>query len=559
MEDSVLQTFHSVLECCNEATKKPATPNATYASDFDPTPIWILPFIFERLILAPNPTTHLPKNQRISINKLIHERLRLFKSGQIRKLYEESNKIRSKTPQENADNPVDINKAAQLAADLNNLGSANARLTKDTPVALIDDDNIDVCYALHPPSLNLDIDYSPGIRTRSASTNQKRVEIHPATIISIISNLNRGKAPGNNIDSLDIYIKLVASYKRTLKKGDSPPFKRETLSTFFTTVANGDVTPRITKLLRTTYMVALRKSTTDPKKLRPLGIPSAIRRITAAAILHMYRGRFAEALLPFNYAFGVSGGVDFVASTMRLGIEKYINDAEKYNGLPTRSLVSLDIKNMFNAVSRQKLRQILAIEFPELAPFADCLYKEQGQTVIKRKNGTWEWIPVREGFSQGCPMSPVFAGFVLKRILTQVFKDMKSIAIARHKKGEGGDDGQGGVPLIMGFVDDVNALVPTNDVFLFLQLFEKYGNPLGAILNTDKTRILTTTSGKSVVQRLINSDLEVERQAGTSLSKAIHNYSRNKGEPIEVTDGLRVLGVPIGSAAFAVIPSCEKF
>ena len=81
---------------------------------------------------------------------------------------------------------------------------------------------------------------------------------------------------------------------------------------------------------------------------------------------------------------------------------------------------------MFNAVSRQKLRQIIAIEFPELANFADLLYENPDQTVIKRKDGTWEWIPVTEGFAQGCPASPVFAGLVLNRILSKIFQDMKS-------------------------------------------------------------------------------------------------------------------------------------
>ena len=97
-----------------------------------------------------------------------------------------------------------------------------------------------------------------------------------------------------------------------------------------------------------------------------------------------------------------------MASSVRLGVDKYINQAEKETGLPTCSLISLDIKNMFNAVSRQKLCQIIAVEFPELANFADLLYESPGQTVLKRKDGTWEWIPVNEGFSQGCPASPVF-------------------------------------------------------------------------------------------------------------------------------------------------------
>jgi hypothetical protein len=72
---------------------------------------------------------------------------------------------------------------------------------------------------------------------------------------------------------------------------------------------------------------------------------------------------------------------------------------------------------MFNAVSHQKLRQIISREFPELESFADCLYEEPGQSIIQKSDGTWESIPVNEGFSQGCPASPVFAAFVLTNLL----------------------------------------------------------------------------------------------------------------------------------------------
>ena len=69
---------------------------------------------------------------------------------------------------------------------------------------------------------------------------------------------------------------------------------------------------------------------------------------------------------------------------------------------------------MFHEVSREKLRQVLAAEFPELESFADCLYEDPGTTVLKRPDGTWEFIPVAEGFTQGCPASPIFAAIVLK-------------------------------------------------------------------------------------------------------------------------------------------------
>ena len=44
---------------------------------------------------------------------------------------------------------------------------------------------------------------------------------------------------------------------------------------------------------------------------------------------------------------------------------------------------------------------------------------------------------------------------------------------------------------MMAYVDDVNCLLPISDVKHFLDSFKKHGEPLGAFMNTEKTRILT--------------------------------------------------------------------
>ena len=59
----------------------------------------------------------------------------------------------------------------------------------------------------------------------------------------------------------------------------------KTFAEFLMIVVNGEVGPKITTLLRTTYTVALQKDAADLTKLRPLGIPSAIRRIAASMIV----------------------------------------------------------------------------------------------------------------------------------------------------------------------------------------------------------------------------------------------------------------------------------
>lgn len=571
LEESILKAFYDTILCCVAAHGEVQYIRGRRHCDFDATPIWLLPFIFERLILAPNPD--IDKDDTVGINTIIHRRIRLFRLGQIETLYNESNRVTSRTPAEHRDNPVKIQRCAQISADNDDYKTANTRLTKDMPVAAIDDSNIQILHDLHPHSLNLDL-HKPTRTTRGSIRNRKKIIISPNAMLQIFSHLKRGKACGFELDSLDIFIKLAGAYRRSKRifKPCRLSLSMEIIARFFTIIANGEIPQDTKSILRTTYLVALHKSTTDKRTLRPLGVPSAIRRIAAIAVLQMYKGRFAKYLLPFNYAFGVQGGVDFITTTLRLGIEKFMTKYEATNKTPSRTLISLDISNMFNAVSRQKALQIISREFPELEPFAECLYEDFGTTQVKRSDGTWESIQVEEGFSQGCPASPIFAALVLTHILTKINRTLSQLALKRLTAGNLLDDGQGGKPLILGYVDDVNILLPTEDVEQFFLLFRLHGqgieqqtfiendelitrdvkvNPgLGAVLNTEKTRIMTTTTNKSVVDRLLASPSEHDQLTGASLKRAISAFSTDKGEPYEEINGLRVLGAPIGSPAF---------
>eukprot|EP00956_Cyclotella_meneghiniana_P012688 scaffold18030_cov64-Cyclotella_meneghiniana.AAC.2 len=449
-----------------------------------------------------------------------------------------------------AENPDRVQKNAQLAIDLDNVKSANVRLTKNAPVAIINDERFKVLQQLHPKSLQRGT-----YKTRRSSRfshDRRKVTFTAEQIVRILCRLNRGKAAGLFGDSLDLYIKCA----RTLDLTKEPDLiKARRLASFFSTVANGDVPEKFKAALRKTYLVALEKDPDDKLKLRPLGVPSAIRRITTAAILSEYSSVLAEFLLPYNFAVGVSGGCDVVIKTMQLGVDKYISEPEAIGQLPTRSLVSLDLVNMFNAISREELRGIIADEFPSLERFTDMLYEEHGETYVRMGDGTWAVIGVEEGFSQGCPLSPVFAALVLNVILKKLQPELEQRAKDRKDRGDFGDDRRGSIGLLMAYVDDVNALLDHRDVKWFLDRFVELANPRGGILNTMKTRILTSTSHSSVISKLITSNDTTTHLIGMDLDRAVSTYSRAPSSDgaytkVEVVDGLRVLGAPIGSPTF---------
>eukprot|EP00956_Cyclotella_meneghiniana_P039147 scaffold166478_cov106-Cyclotella_meneghiniana.AAC.2 len=103
---------------------------------------------------------------------------------------------------------------------------------------------------------------------------------------------------------------------------------------------------------------------------------------------------------------------------------------------------------MFNAVSRERLREIISDKFPSSEQdFSDLIYDGPGETFVKMEDGSWTVITVNEGFSQGCPASPTFAAIVLHDILTTIQKELNVRAKQRQANGDAGDDGYGAIAI----------------------------------------------------------------------------------------------------------------
>jgi hypothetical protein len=89
--------------------------------------------------------------------------------------------------------------------------------------------------------------------------------------------------------------------------------------------------------------------------------------------------KFADHLLPYNYAVGVPDGSDFVVKAMQLAIEKYIDNPQQSGRLPTCAAIFFDLTNQFN-VSLEEFKNVIAISFLELLPLV-TLFNNQTNTV----------------------------------------------------------------------------------------------------------------------------------------------------------------------------------
>ena len=168
------------------------------------------------------------------------------------------------------------------------------------------------------------------------------------------------------------------------------------------------------------YLFCLHKDPNDHTKLRSHGIPTAIRCLIATHVARSLKSKFASHLLPYNYAVGIPDGTSFIVKAMQLAIEKFIDAPQQTNQSPTCAAVFFDLTNQFNSVSHSEFFNMIAEYFPKLLPLTTLFYSNANTVHHKWSNGTWRQLLMEEGVTQGCPLSPLFASFVVARLLEPI-------------------------------------------------------------------------------------------------------------------------------------------
>ena len=430
----------------------------------DSAPFWWLLFHLELLILAPS---HLDSNT--SQCTTIRRRLDDFQSGNIQTLCTHALSIRNRNthrrpPHNNG------NKAAQIAADADNYRTAMARLNTNNPIATIGRHNI-------PNVTNL---YSEPVPPQPTHPPPLPLQSHhlPGDICNTIKCSPKHKGTGLNADSIDIFNTLV-------KLNDT--HINQTIQELFGLVYHGQVPTIAKKFFTDTYLFCLHKDPNDKSKLRPIGIPTAIRRIIASHVAPTMKDKFAATLLPYNYSVGIDGGMDFIIKAMQLSIEHHIIHPQEQNILPTRSALFIDLTNMFNQVSRQELFDIIHSQFPELTPLTNLIYDTPSTVHYKWNDTSWKTISMKEGVNQGCPLSSTFAALILNRVLQPIDTLLRNRAQQRLHNGDPGDEGYGGISHLFAWVDDISANIPHIDITTFLTYLDTLGRERSCYINPGKS------------------------------------------------------------------------
>jgi hypothetical protein len=368
----------------------------------------------------------------------------------------------------------------------------------------------------------------------------------PGDICKTILHAAKNKGAGINADTIDLFTTLVKS---------SIPTVKPDLHFIFDLIYQNKLPECIKRYFTDVYLFCLHKDPNDTTKLRPLGIPTAIRRLIASHVARTLRDKFSSHLLPYNYAVGVPNGSDFVVKAMQLSIEKFIDHPQRTNKLPTRAAVFFDLTNQFNSVSREEFFNVIETSFPELLPLTKLFYHKANTVHHKWDDGTWRTLLMKEGVSQGCPLSPLFASFVVARLIEPIDSLLRKRAEARLASGDPGDDGFGGISHLLGYVDDISSCVYLPDLPFLCNTLKNIGASLGCFVNPSKTRILTSCNGTSTLPLLHTTNPTLAQSILDTIAEfSTQPHPTNKSAPalpVELTTGLRLLGQPVGSPTFA--------
>jgi hypothetical protein len=406
-----------------------------------------------------------------------------------------------------------------------------ARISSITPTATLTPHYLNILKKLYPPPIHFDVPVGNNPHNTRHKTTPATVlpELSQPTILKTLRRLKRGTASGPFASSIDIF-KDYALYTTTVDTQTTYPYLA-TFSTLIQIIAQNKIPPAVKPYLAAQYVVALHKDPVNLDKLRPIGIGTALRCITAGCLMTHYGPNIAETLLPHGQlGIAISGGLDFICHSTQAQLETFMQTPST----SSRALLSLDIENMFNAISRQACRSQLLdnSKLQPLLPFFDLLYANPNTCWHKSPINHYDNFPQWEGFAQGCPLSGAFADIVLALVLRPINLQLQHRIKQRNNNEP--------PPVTLSYHDDTSIVLPYDDIPWFLSTFQALGNPLGIRLNLTKSQLLTSLTDESPLPHLS----PIQQQALTQTLQIL-------GPNAEQKQGIRLLGQPIGSKTYA--------
>ena len=249
-------------------------------------------------------------------------------------------------------------------------------------------------------------------------------------------------------------------------------------------IFSGDVPPNVVPLLSASKLIAIPKHGND---VRPIAVGEVFRRLTAKTICQQKSPEFASYFSPIQHGIATPGGAELLTHHIQILLEQN----------PDWSILKTDVRNAFNSVSRERLLQQIAKDFPDIYPHVKQLYMESSKLIYVTDKGV-ELLTSSEGVHQGDPLGPALFSATIHPILCEVIKRHEGVTMLAYL-----DDIYvvGPVNSLRNILDDLKSSLST----LHLEILDRKCElfcPSGNVCNfptpvtSDGTIILGTPVGK---------------------------------------------------------------
>ena len=159
-------------------------------------------------------------------------------------------------------------------------------------------------------------------------------------------------------------------------------------------------------------LIALSKG--EQRGVRPIAIGTTLRKLISLSIAITIKSRLPSFFGPFQCGVGMPGGAENVVHGIR----------QLLDGEPNNVVVSLDLSNAFNTVSRAAFMSQVETHFPELASWIWRCYGAKQFLLLKGQ----EPLLSAAGVQQGDPLGPFLFCLAIHPILKEIAKDIIPMA-----------------------------------------------------------------------------------------------------------------------------------
>ncbi|KAK3241326.1 hypothetical protein CYMTET_48893 [Cymbomonas tetramitiformis] len=247
--------------------------------------------------------------------------------------------------------------------------------------------------------------------------------------------------------------------------------------------------------------------------VRPIACGETLRRLTGKVVCRQMRMRFAS-----QFGAPPEGGASSSAAQVGVGVpggaEVCVHTVQALLGsMPTWCALQLDCKNAFNTVHRRAIFQAVYEDFPELLGLTESCFRHEARLRWRGADGTFHWVSSAEGAQQGDPLGPFFMAAPLQPVLQAALRAHPDV-------------------YIIAYLDDIHILGEPDRARAAYDTIVPSLEGIGLDLNVGKSAIFSPSGAVGAFRDVVDS-------AGRSMPGAV--------EPLE---GIKVLGVPIGSDAW---------